>query len=402
MAEKYDRINYKQTLYNYSQQNLNKNAVDNDEYVKSISNEYRRISNLVKAEESKTGSSGAGFAAALDGGILSRNPNVKPSMPLPPDNQLPNLYLKGLNWGFGKNNFNNIPAKNLNQNAMQLKQTIDIINSPELYKWWAKFNELHGSYTHALEYYQKANDIIHSTKLLCQLGKSDIAKEEINIFKNNKIDNLENEINFTNQEELVSDANSNILLNKNANVGQEKLLNANKSAYKGACYRLAWHEEEENPKEAVKFYQLADAPHSAIRVAKMNDLDDLLMDMAMGSSNSLDILETAQYFELQGSNERAAQLFIKGGDVNKGFTSIINNANFSDEDSLVDLLERCIDALTIGDQGSREVNNLDLEGDAENIDFEKLKIRGKSEAKMKNQETQLPKPVLSKISDLLR
>ena len=235
-------------------------------------------------------------------------------------NRLPSIHLSELNWGFGEHNFDQISSKNLTNNASELKKAIEESENPKLLSWWAKFTELHNNHSLALTYYKKAGDLVNSTRLLCALGKTNEAKTEVESF--------ETKLNSTNDE-------------------KEKI--AFKNTYRGACYNIATHEEEDDPVEAVKYYQLADAPHSAIRVAKNHDLHDVLMDIAMKSFNVNDVLETAAHYEHFGYVEKAAQLYIRGRDYRKGFTLALQSRNDLEEDTLVDLLDSMIDALAMSE-----------------------------------------------------
>lgn len=238
---------------------------------------------------------------------------------------LPNFYLGGLDWGFGQHKFDQIPAKNLTSHAGELHRVIDEVKDLKLYSWWAQFNEYHSQWGPALLYYKKGDDIVNSTKLLCSLGKKQQAKDELALFKSTK---------------MSDDGFSE----------NEKVKFERECAYKGACYRIAYCEEMGDAKESVRYYQMADAPHSAIQVAKNNELDDVLMMIAMQSSNRNDIIETAQYYEGNGHCDKAAQLYIRGGDLYKGFSMVIDSAEYNDEDTTVELIDNLIDVLGVDDK----------------------------------------------------
>lgn len=85
-----------------------------------------------------------------------------------------------------------------------------------------------------------------------------------------------------------------------------------------ACFHLARHYEQNgNLKEAIVYYSKAQRLHHAIRLAREQGFDQEVMSMSLQSSKQI-MIQSAQYFERKGKFEKAAQLYIKGGNKKKG------------------------------------------------------------------------------------
>lgn len=86
----------------------------------------------------------------------------------------------------------------------------------------------------------------------------------------------------------------------------------NETGDRAACYQLArTYENQDQAKEAIHFYQRAQAYGSAIRLCRENDLDDQLMNLALLGSPD-DMFEAARYYEQRrGCQDKSVMLYHK-------------------------------------------------------------------------------------------
>jgi len=156
----------------------------------------------------------------------------------------------------------------LGDDPESLEEYIKTSQSKELLKWWAQYLESSQDMSGALEYYAAAGDSLSQTRVHCYCG--DMARAKA----------------------IVDDT-------KNA----------------AAAYHLArQYENQEQIDEAIQYYSKAGTYNSAIRIAKENDRKEELLGLALRSTKS-DMIEAAQFYESQGSIDRAVTLYHKGGRV---------------------------------------------------------------------------------------
>lgn len=141
---------------------------------------------------------------------------------------------------------------------------------PDLYKWWAQYLEAQGMLSESLQFYLNAQDFGSVCRIKCIQGE---VGEAIKIA-------LE-----------TNDPNS--------------------------CYHLARHYEQLNDlRNAIQYFAKAQRLSHAIKLARENGLDQEVMSMSLQSSNAI-MLQSAAYFENKGKQDKAVQLYSKGGNRKK-------------------------------------------------------------------------------------
>ena len=141
----------------------------------------------------------------------------------------------------------------------------------QLLKWWAQLNESHGQLDAALDAYTRANDQLAVVRVLCQRG--DV---------------------------------------------QQAVAVCKQTADAAACYHLARQMEADGEAErAISLYGQAGRHRHAIRLAKDNGLDALLLSAALQASDQDSKLDAAAYFEDKRYWEKAVMLYDRGGNLNK-------------------------------------------------------------------------------------
>jgi intraflagellar transport protein 140 len=151
-----------------------------------------------------------------------------------------------------------------------LEGYINKVGDKELLKWWAQYCESNGYFDKASHFYQRAEDNLSLVRVACY-GRD-----------------------FTKAAEIVRETNSS-----------------------AAAYHLArQHEGAGNVSEAITYFSRAGRYNHAIRLAKEHGLDTELMSFALQSTKA-QMVDVAGYFEKKTENEKAVQLYQKGGEIAK-------------------------------------------------------------------------------------
>ena len=116
----------------------------------------------------------------------------------------------------------------------QLQAYIDDLQDKELYKWWAQFAESSGQLELALEYYARAADVLAQVRVLCFRG---------------------------------GHARAAALVTESGDLA-------------GAYHLAKQYEAQEDIREAVRFFQLAQRYNHASRLARAHDLTGELSSLA--------------------------------------------------------------------------------------------------------------------------
>lgn len=161
----------------------------------------------------------------------------------------------------------------------KLEQFIEERQEPELFKWWAQYNESKNNIEEALNYYQRAEDNASLVRLF--------------------------------------------ILNKDFNSAMQAALETQDTA---ACFYLACSlEEMGNIKEAIQYYSKSQRFYHAVRLAQENHFDNDVFQIAKGSNNKKVMLQCAEYFEKRNRLEQAVILFDKGGNTKRAMNIAIKN-----------------------------------------------------------------------------
>lgn len=161
----------------------------------------------------------------------------------------------------------------------RLEQFIEERQEPELYKWWAQYNESKNNIEEALNYYQRAEDHASLVRLF--------------------------------------------ILNKDLNSAMQTALETQDPA---ACFYLARSlEEMGNLKEAIQYYSKAQRYHHAVRLAQEHNFDNDVFQIAKNSNAKKVMLQCAEYFERRNRLEQAVVLFDKGGNGKRAMNIAIKN-----------------------------------------------------------------------------
>jgi intraflagellar transport protein 140 len=152
----------------------------------------------------------------------------------------------------------------------ELEQFINNEKDSKLYVWWASYCERNGKLEEAMEYFTKAKD--HTN--ICRI-----------YLANNKIDEAKQICDETKDQ--------------------------------GACYLLGRLLEETGEiKEAINYYALSLRINQAFRLAKSNNLDGEIYNLALQAQPSTKST-IADYFEKKGDYVKAAKLFQQSGNIKK-------------------------------------------------------------------------------------
>ncbi|NXH98407.1 IF140 protein, partial [Pachycephala philippinensis] len=198
----------------------------------------------------------------------------------------------------------------LSEDLQALENYVNKMKDKSLWKWWAQYLESQSDMESALKYYALAQDYFSLVRVHCFQGNIQKARQPASIC---------------------------FLTNETGNGA--------------ASYHLArQYESQEDIKQAVHFYSRAQAFNNAIRLCKVNNLDDQLMNLALLSSPE-DMIEAACYYEEKGDQmDRAVMLYHKAGHFSKALELAFATQQFGalqliaedlDEKSDPALLARC-------------------------------------------------------------
>ena len=109
-----------------------------------------------------------------------------------------------------------------------------------------------------------------------------------------------------------------------------------------ACFHLARHyEQNNNIREAIVYYSKSQRLHHAIRLAKDHQYDQEVMTMSLQASKQ-NMIQSAQYFEQKGKQDKAVQLYSRGGNRKKAMDLAIKH-------NLTDMIENISTGVQEGD-----------------------------------------------------
>ncbi|OWF41021.1 intraflagellar transport protein 140 homolog [Mizuhopecten yessoensis] len=202
-----------------------------------------------------------------------------------------------------------------------LEQYISRHKDKALHKWWAQYMESTGEMDAALQYYETAQDFLSLVRVYCYCGKMDKASEI-----------------------------------------------CNETGDRAACYHLGrQYENQDLIKEAIHFFQRAQAYGNAIRLCKEHGYEDQLLNLAL-LGRPEDMMEAARYYEQkQGSEDKAVMLYHKAGNFSKALDLSFRSKQFGalqmisgdlDERADPELLQRCGDFFMDNGQYDKAVDLL--------------------------------------------
>ena len=179
--------------------------------------------------------------------------------------------------------------------TLDIQQYVATHPDTALLKWWAQLNESHGQLDAALDAYTRANDQLAVVRVLCQRG--DV---------------------------------------------QQALAVCKQTSDAAACYHLARQMEADGEAErAISLYGQAGRHRHAIRLAKDNGLDALLLSAALQASDADSKLDAAAYFEDKRYWEKAVLLYDRGGNLSKALDLCFQGQLF---DALRNIADNLTDA----------------------------------------------------------
>lgn len=202
-----------------------------------------------------------------------------------------------------------------------LEQYIMKHKDRSLLKWWAQYMESLGEMDTALQYYEMAQDYLSLVRVYCYCGNMDKASEI-----------------------------------------------CNETGDKAGCYHLARQLENQNHiKEAIHFFQRAEAFGNAIRLCKEHNYEEQMMNLAL-MGRTEDMVEAARYYETkQGQQDKAVMLYHKAGNFSRALDLSFRAKQFgalqmisSDLDERADpeLLKKCADFFLENGQYDKAVDLL--------------------------------------------
>ena len=160
-------------------------------------------------------------------------------------------------------------------------------NARDLLIWWAQFLESSADVAGALQYYEVARDAFNVVRILCVMTPPQIDRAA----------------------QIVNNP-----LNRE---------------HAGAAYFIGRHYEENgNARSALQYLTRAGATRRAVRLAKTQELYGDAVSIALQSSDKALALECARYFEERSMFDRAAQLYERGGDMQRAIDVCIKGGLF--------------------------------------------------------------------------
>eukprot|EP00762_Andalucia_godoyi_P000596 ANDGO_05238.mRNA.1 hypothetical protein AURANDRAFT_71429 len=192
----------------------------------------------------------------------------------------------------------------------------DSVHRSGLLTWWASYLEATGSVEASLPFYQQAGDFVSAVRVLCVLGR------------------------FNDAEQFIGQ-----LDRRKADVGSGS---GNSTA--AASYLLARHLEDMAAEDispeasslrqrSIHAYAVAGQYRQAIRLARLSGLDQDLMTLALQGDKTTK-KEAAQFFEENGSIDKAVILYQKAGMLGRAVQMCIDRHLFDVLDSIVQELLR--------------------------------------------------------------
>ncbi|XP_052768007.1 intraflagellar transport protein 140 homolog [Mya arenaria] len=204
-----------------------------------------------------------------------------------------------------------------------LEQYILKHKDKSLHKWWAQYMESLGEMDTALQFYEMAQDYLSLVRVYCYCGNMDKASEI-----------------------------------------------CNETGDRAGCYHLARQlENQDHIKEAIHFFQRAEAYGNAIRLCKEHNYDDQILNLALLGRPG-DMMEAARYYEnVQGHQDKAVMLYHKAGNFSRALDLSFRTKQFGalqmisgdlDERADPELLKRCADFFLENGQYDKAVDLLGI------------------------------------------
>lgn len=174
-----------------------------------------------------------------------------------------------------------------------------------LKRWWGQYCESLGDFQSSLKAYQQAKDYYNQVRLLCLMGNLDDAKKVVNgdSFKN--LNNDENQIKSTNDEDKLNFLSK----HNNLNDDEKELERRSKNA---AMLQIGKHLESIDPAEAVQYYLHSGAINHAIRICKSNQFDNQLVKIIQNYGSRNEIIDVLKKLDENEDNyENLFNLYLK-------------------------------------------------------------------------------------------
>eukprot|EP01006_Ploeotia_vitrea_P038293 TRINITY_DN66224_c9_g3_i2.p1 TRINITY_DN66224_c9_g3~~TRINITY_DN66224_c9_g3_i2.p1 ORF type:complete len:1410 (+),score=219.44 TRINITY_DN66224_c9_g3_i2:87-4316(+) len=185
------------------------------------------------------------------------------------------------------------------QHIVELENYITNANDKELLSWWAQYNESNAHFDQALVFYEKAQDTLSRVRLHCYMQAIDVAAE------------------------IVNDTNN-----------------------PAAAFHLArQYEDTGNVKESIHYFTIAKAYKHAIHIARDNEMEKDVMNLALLANDTKILLDCADYFESKGMNDKAVLLYQKGGNLNKAIQLCAKGKLFEELTIIAENLEADADEM---------------------------------------------------------
>eukprot|EP00667_Euglena_gracilis_P000441 EG_transcript_441 len=193
-----------------------------------------------------------------------------------------------------------------NQQITDLEVYVKRSGDKELFGWWAQYNESNGNYEVALHFYEQAEDTLSRVRLFCFLNNIEEARE--------LVDHTQNSV---------------------------------------AAYHLARHYEDSGQlREAIQYFTVAQAYRRAISIAKNEDMETDVLQLALKANKHSVMLDAAAYFEAKGLEDKAVLLYQRGGNLAKAIMLCVKGKLFEvltqiaddlDADADPEVFARCAD-----------------------------------------------------------
>eukprot|EP01135_Chromosphaera_perkinsii_P005240 Nk52_evm9s327 gene=Nk52_evmTU9s327 len=189
-------------------------------------------------------------------------------------------------------------------NIQDLEKYISGKDDKKLLKWWARYCESIGDMETALKFYNASEDYLSVARVYAYCGNLEKALDVVNV-----------------------------------------------TGDRAAAYHIArQYENMDDIKTAISYFSKAQCNSHAFRLAKENDMEDMLANLALLSTKEV-MLEAAEYYERKpGMVDKAVLLYHKGGRVTKALDMCFQNNQYEalrsiaddlDENTDKDLLDKC-------------------------------------------------------------
>uniref|UniRef100_A0A7S1IHP5 Guanine nucleotide-binding protein subunit beta-like protein n=1 Tax=Eutreptiella gymnastica TaxID=73025 RepID=A0A7S1IHP5_9EUGL len=179
----------------------------------------------------------------------------------------------------------------------ELERYVQSAEDKELTGWWAQYQESQGQYHIALQYYEQAEDVLSRVRLHCFMDEMEEAR-------------------------IIVEQTSNPI---------------------AAHYLARQYEDQGNAKEAINFFTVSKSFRHAISIAKEQDMDTDVMQLALRAGQAPLMLDAATYFENKGMEDKAVLLYQRGGSLSKAIMLCVKGKLFDVLTSIADDLDDSAD-----------------------------------------------------------